>query len=131
MPKEVLLHYSRQRKFVIARYVIAATGVTLTLLMLSMVIAFVAISPGCQKFFQTSPIYQVYPKSFQDSDGDGVGDIQGIKGRLDHFEDLGVKTLWLNPVYPSPQVDNGYDISNYIDIEPIFGSLDDMNELIS
>ena len=77
MPKDVLLHYSRQRKFVIARYVIGATGVTLTLLMLSLVIAFVAISPGCQKFYQTSPIYQVYPKSFQDSDNSSVGDIKG------------------------------------------------------
>lgn len=130
MPKEVLLHYSRQRRFVIARYIIAATGVTLTLLILSLVIAFVAISPGCQKFYQTSPIYQVYPKSFQDSDSDGVGDIKGIINRLPHFEDLGVKTLWLNPVYPSPQVDNGYDISNYVDIEPTFGSLEDIKALI-
>jgi len=130
MPKEVLLHYSRQRKFVIARYVIGATGVTLTLLMLSLVIAFVAISPGCQKFYQTSPIYQVYPKSFQDSDNSSVGDIKGIEQRLGHFEDLGVKILWLNPVYPSPQVDNGYDISNYVDIEPSFGSLEDLKDLI-
>jgi len=130
MPKEVLLHYSRQRKFVIARYMIAATGVTLTLLMLSMVIAFVAISPGCQKFYQTSPIYQVYPKSFQDSDNSTVGDLKGIKDRLSHFSDLGVKTLWLNPVYTSPQVDNGYDISDHKDIDPMFGTLDDMKDLI-
>ena len=76
-------------------------------------------------------IYQVYPRSFQDSNGDGVGDIQGIIRRLPILEELGVNTLWLSPVYPSPQVDFGYDISNYTDIDPLFGDIDDFKSLIA
>lgn len=75
-------------------------------------------------------VYQVYPRSFQDSDGDGVGDIPGITSRLDYLVELGVDVLWLSPVYRSPQVDNGYDISDYRDIDPLFGSLGDLDELI-
>src|SRR5215211_7941086 len=75
--------------------------------------------------------YQVYPRSFQDSDGDGIGDLGGILQRLDHLADLGVDVLWLSPVYPSPQADNGYDISDYRDIDPLFGSLAQLDELIA
>jgi len=76
-------------------------------------------------------VYQVYPRSFMDSDGDGIGDLGGILQRLDHLADLGVDVLWLSPVYPSPQADNGYDISDYTDIDPIFGSLAQLDELIA
>jgi oligo-1,6-glucosidase len=76
-------------------------------------------------------VYQVYPRSFMDSDGDGVGDLGGILQRLDHLADLGVDVLWLSPVYPSPQADNGYDISDYQDIDPLFGSLGQLDELIA
>lgn len=76
-------------------------------------------------------VYQVYPRSFMDSDGDGVGDLGGVLQRLDHLADLGVDVLWLSPVYPSPQADNGYDISDYQDIDPIFGSLAQLDELIA
>jgi oligo-1,6-glucosidase len=75
-------------------------------------------------------VYQVYPRSFQDSDGDGVGDLGGILQRIDHLADLGVDVVWLSPVYPSPQADNGYDISDYEDIDPLFGSLAQLEELI-
>ena len=75
-------------------------------------------------------VYQIYPKSFQDSDGDGVGDIRGIISRLDYLENLGVDVLWLSPMYRSPQNDNGYDIADYQDIDPMFGTLSDMDELI-
>ncbi|RBY76596.1 glucohydrolase [Blastococcus sp. TF02-09] len=76
-------------------------------------------------------VYQVYPRSFMDSDGDGIGDLGGILQRLDHLADLGVDVLWLSPVHPSPQADNGYDISDYRDIDPLFGSLAQLDELIT
>ena len=75
-------------------------------------------------------IYQIYPRSFQDSDGDGNGDLNGITQRLDYFQYLGVRILYLNPFYTSPMVDQGYDISNYMDVNPLFGSLADFEELI-
>ena len=75
-------------------------------------------------------VYQIYPRSFQDSNGDGIGDLKGITSRLDYLADLGVDVLWLSPVYRSPQDDNGYDISDYQDIDPLFGTLEDMDELL-
>ena len=75
--------------------------------------------------------YQVYPKSFQDTTGSGTGDLQGIIRRLDYLAELGIDVIWLSPVFASPQVDNGYDISDYRAIDPIYGSLADMDELIA
>ncbi|MFJ5957592.1 alpha-glucosidase [Paenarthrobacter sp. NPDC092416] len=86
-----------------------------------------APDPG---WFKSAVVYQVYPRSFCDSNGDGVGDLQGIIGKLDYLHALGVDVLWLCPVYVSPQDDNGYDISDYRDIDPVFGSLQDMDTLI-
>lgn len=83
------------------------------------------------KWWKKSVIYQIYPKSFQDSNGDGIGDIPGIIGRLDYLKELGIDAIWLSPVCRSPQDDNGYDISDYQDIDPMFGSLADMEELIA
>ncbi|WP_462259401.1 alpha,alpha-phosphotrehalase [Vagococcus teuberi] len=80
--------------------------------------------------FKDKVIYQVYPKSFYDKNGDGVGDIQGIIEKLPYLETLGVDMIWLNPIYPSPQKDNGYDISNYTAIDPIFGTEADFKELV-
>jgi oligo-1,6-glucosidase len=76
-------------------------------------------------------VYQVYPRSFADSDGDGVGDLRGVLSRLDHLQRLGVDVIWLSPVYRSPMDDNGYDISDYTDIDPLFGTLADLDELIA
>jgi oligo-1,6-glucosidase len=76
-------------------------------------------------------VYQIYPRSFQDSNGDGFGDLKGITSRLDYLADLGVDVIWLSPVYKSPQDDNGYDISDYQDIDPLFGTLEDMDELLA
>lgn len=76
-------------------------------------------------------VYQIYPRSFADSNGDGVGDIAGIIAHLDYLQQLGVDVVWLSPVYRSPQDDNGYDISDYQDVDPVFGSLTDLDELIT
>lgn len=82
-------------------------------------------------WWRSAVVYQIYPRSFQDSNGDGFGDIPGVTSRLDYLADLGVDVLWLSPIYRSPQVDNGYDISDYQDIDPIFGTLADLDELIA
>ncbi len=83
------------------------------------------------QWWKSAVIYQIYPRSFADSDGDGVGDLRGIIEHLDHLELLGVDVVWLSPVYRSPQDDNGYDISDYDDIDPIFGTLEDLDKLIA
>ena len=82
------------------------------------------------KWWKKAVIYQIYPKSFQDSNGDGIGDLNGIIQRLDYLENLGIDAIWLSPVYRSPQDDNGYDISDYQDIDPMFGNIGDMENLI-
>lgn len=82
------------------------------------------------KWWKKTVVYQIYPKSFQDSNDDGIGDIKGIISRLDYLKDLGTGAIWLSPVCRSPQDDNGYDISDYQDIDPMFGTMDDMEELI-
>ena len=82
-------------------------------------------------WWKQTVIYQIYPRSFCDSNGDGIGDLPGILSRLDYLESLGIGAIWLSPVFCSPQDDNGYDISNYQDIDPIFGTLEDMDRLIA
>lgn len=83
------------------------------------------------EWWKKAVFYQVYPRSFQDSNGDGIGDIQGIINRLDYLQDLGIGAIWLSPVYQSPNYDNGYDISDYQAINPEYGTMTDMENLIS
>lgn len=83
-----------------------------------------------KKWWKETVVYQIYPRSFQDSNGDGIGDLKGIVSRLDYLQELGIGAIWLSPVCKSPQDDFGYDISDYQDIDPMFGSLEDMESLI-
>ena len=83
-----------------------------------------------KKWWHDKTAYQIYPKSFCDSNGDGVGDIQGIISRLDYLQSLGVDIIWVSPCYPSPWADQGYDISDYYNVDPRFGTMDDMDQLI-
>jgi alpha-glucosidase len=82
-------------------------------------------------WWQTGVIYQIYPRSFQDTNGDGIGDLRGITQRLPYLKELGVDAIWLSPIFPSPMADFGYDISDYTDIDPLFGSLDDFDALLA
>src|SRR5579883_1808257 len=96
-------------------------------------------SAGQSLWWQRGVCYQVYPRSFQDANGDGIGDLAGIISRLDYLnapEDdlggaLGIDAIWLSPTFPSPMADFGYDVSDYTDVSPLFGTLNDMDALIA
>jgi alpha-glucosidase len=89
-------------------------------------------TPGvAEPWWKDAVIYEIYPRSFQDSNGDGVGDLNGITSRLDYLQGLGVNAIWLTPIYPSPQVDFGYDISDYTAIDPVYGTLADFDRLVA
>ena len=80
--------------------------------------------------FKDKVVYQIYPKSFMDSNGDGFGDLKGVTAKLDYLADLGVDYLWLTPFFPSPQRDNGYDVADYRAVDPRYGTMEDLEELI-
>ena len=84
-----------------------------------------------EKWWHNAVVYQVYPKSFMDSNGDGIGDLPGITSKLDYLAKLGITAIWLSPVYDSPMDDNGYDIADYQAIAAIFGTMEDMDQLIA
>jgi alpha-glucosidase len=88
-------------------------------------------STAAQDWWKNAVIYEIYPRSFQDSNGDGIGDLNGITQRLDYLKELGVDAIWLTPIYPSPQVDFGYDISDYKNIDPQYGTLADFDRLVA
>lgn len=83
-----------------------------------------------KQWWKESVVYQIYPRSFMDSNGDGIGDLQGIISKLDYLKELGIDVIWLSPVYESPNDDNGYDISDYCKIMNEFGTMEDWDELL-
>lgn len=90
-----------------------------------------SFAAGTGPWWQKAVVYQIYPRSFMDTDGDGIGDLPGVIARLDYLSGLGVDVVWISPFYPSPQDDNGYDISDYEAVDPVFGTMDDVDELIA
>src|SRR5713101_5689975 len=84
-----------------------------------------------EPWWKSATIYQIYPRSFADGNGDGVGDLEGARRHLEHLAWLGVGAVWLSPFYRSPMRDFGYDVSDYCDVDPLFGTLDDFDRLLS
>src|SRR5580704_9861673 len=87
--------------------------------------------PSKDRWWQGGVFYQIYPRSYADSNGDGVGDLSGIISKLDHLQQLGITGVWLSPITCSPNRDWGYDVSDYVDIDPSFGTLADLEELVA
>ena len=83
------------------------------------------------RWWQTGVVYEIYPRSFADANGDGTGDLAGIAGRLDYLAWLGVDAIWIAPFYPSPMADFGYDVADYTDVDPLFGSMADFDALLA
>ncbi|MCZ2805715.1 alpha-amylase family glycosyl hydrolase [Modestobacter sp. VKM Ac-2983] len=91
----------------------------------------VPAAPGTPPWWRTAVVYQLYPRSFADASGDGIGDLEGIRAHLDHLSWLGVDALWLSPIYPSPMADAGYDVSDHRDVDPVFGDLETFDRLVA
>ncbi|XP_043915977.1 neutral and basic amino acid transport protein rBAT [Protopterus annectens] len=130
MPKEVLLQYSGQACYRLPREILFWLSILMTLLLIASTITIIALSPKCLDWWQISPVYQVYPRSFKDSNDDGVGDLKGIQEKLDHFQYLNIKTIWISPFYKSPMKDFGYDVEDFREIDPLFGTMADLESLI-
>lgn len=131
---DVITKQEPHRAFKIARYIMTIGTFVMLFLFLAAAITLVALAPSCESstalsWWQTSVIYQCYPRSFKDSSGDGSGDLKGILSKSDYLHSLGVDAVWLNPIFKSPQRDNGYDISNYTDVDTLYGNLSDLKEL--
>uniref|UniRef100_A0A1W7RE84 Amino acid transporter heavy chain SLC3A1 n=1 Tax=Agkistrodon contortrix contortrix TaxID=8713 RepID=A0A1W7RE84_AGKCO len=131
MPKEVLLQYSTQARYRITREILFWLIIAASLVLVAATVTIIALSPKCLDWWQASSIYQIYPRSFKDTDKDGNGDLKGIQEKLDHIQYLNIKTVWITSFYKSPIKDSGYGIEDFQDIDPIFGSMKDFEDLIA
>ncbi|KAF0298401.1 Maltase 1 [Amphibalanus amphitrite] len=136
LTKEELMRYANDPFWVRLRWVLLAVFWLIWLAMLVVAVVIVVLGPKCapvQKldWWQKDTIYQIYPRSFSDDSGDGVGDVAGIRTKLDYLKDLGVRSLWLSPIYKSPMRDFGYDISDFRAVDPLFGTMEDFDGLLA
>ncbi|NXX54929.1 SLC31 protein, partial [Scopus umbretta] len=131
MPKEVLLKFSSQARYRVTREILFWLIVASAVMLVCATIAIIALSPRCLDWWQASPIYQIYPRSFKDSNMDGNGDLKGIQEKLDHITYLNIKTIWITSFYKSPLKDLGYGAEDFYDIDPMFGSMSDFENLLA
>ncbi|CAH2254819.1 neutral and basic amino acid transport rBAT [Pelobates cultripes] len=131
MPKEVLLQFSRRPGYRITREIIFWLIIAATLVIIAATIAIIALSPRCLDWWQSSPIYQVYPKSFKDSNKDGAGDLKGIQEKINHFLYLDVKNVWVASFYKASLKDYNYAVDDFRDVDPTFGTMADFDSMIS
>ncbi|XP_033916850.1 amino acid transporter heavy chain SLC3A1 [Melopsittacus undulatus] len=131
MPKEVLLKFSSQPQYRVTREILFWLIIAIAVLLVCATIVIIALSPKCLDWWQAGPIYQIYPRSFKDSDMDGNGDLKGIQEKLDHITYLNVKTIWITSFYKSPLKDLGYGAEDFYDVDPMFGSMSDFENLLA
>nr|XP_020656184.1 neutral and basic amino acid transport protein rBAT [Pogona vitticeps] len=131
MPKEVLLQFSSQARYKVTREILFWLIVASSLVLVAATAAIIAMSPKCLSWWQASPIYQIYPRSFKDSNKDGNGDLKGIQEKLDHIQYLNIKTVWITSFYKSALKDFGYGIEDFQEIDPMFGTMKDFENLVA
>ncbi|KAM4804828.1 amino acid transporter heavy chain SLC3A1 [Urocitellus parryii] len=131
MPKEVLFQFSSQARYRVPREVLFWLTVATVLLLIGATIAIIAISPKCLDWWQVGPMYQIYPRSFKDSDKDGNGDLKGIQNKLDYITSLNIKTVWLTSFYKSSLKDFRYAVEDFQEIDPLFGTMTDFENLVA
>ncbi|XP_064914280.1 amino acid transporter heavy chain SLC3A1 [Columba livia] len=131
MPKEVLLKFSSQARYRVTREILFWLIIVAAVVLVCATITIIALSPKCLDWWQASPIYQIYPRSFKDSDMDGNGDLKGVQEKLDHITYLNIKTIWITSFYKSPLKDLGYGAEDFYDIDPMFGSMSDFENLLA
>ncbi|NXG42064.1 SLC31 protein, partial [Psilopogon haemacephalus] len=131
MPKEVLLKFSSQARYRVTREILFWLIIAAAVVLISATIAIIVLSPKCLDWWQSGPIYQIYPRSFKDSNMDGNGDLKGIQEKLDHITYLNIKTIWITSFFKSPVKDLGYGAEDFYDIDPMFGSMSDFEDLLA
>ncbi|XP_014303162.1 neutral and basic amino acid transport protein rBAT [Myotis lucifugus] len=131
MPKEVLFHFSGQARYRVPREVLFWLTIAAVLVLTAGTIAMIAVSPKCLDWWQAGPMYQIYPRSFKDSDQDGNGDLKGIQDKLDYITTLNIKTVWITSFYKSSLKDFRHGIVDFREIDPIFGTMKDFENLVA
>ncbi|XP_012659487.1 neutral and basic amino acid transport protein rBAT [Otolemur garnettii] len=131
MPKEVLFQFSGQARYRVPREVLFWLTVASVLVLIGITIAIIIISPKCLDWWQEGPMYQIYPRSFKDSNKDGNGDLKGIQDKLDYITTLNAKTIWITSFYKSSLKDFRYGIDDFQEIDPIFGTMKDFENLVA